>query len=227
MKIIDNKKDYYDYLVGIYGLDSDTVYDRRGSVSLKSSDWFNGVYPNLGINFNAIKDNLYIDRIKTKKARPIYNDSSLPPAYGDQNNFCLVIGNTVYHIVTDRYLEGNKDNMIIGGYNIIHNSFDRVDDGVFCPVGLIHYQKYLFLDDRNDLHILELTKGPFNKKYITSVILEGTWLSKLFPAEMVWEKIYDYIRSKKEKKIVDNRTDKEKILSAGFDVKTSFRNIKD
>jgi len=226
MKIIDNKKDYYDYLVGIYGLDSDTVYDRRGSVSLKNSGWFNGVYPKLGINFNTIKDKLYRD-LKTKNKKPIINkyNLSLPPAYGDQNDFYLVIGNTVYHIVADRYLEGNKDNRIVGGYNIIHESFDRADDGVFCPVGLIHYQKYLFLDD--DLHILKLTEGPFNKKYITSVILEGTWLSKLFPAEMVWEKIYNYIRSKKEKKIVDNRTDKEKILSAGFDVKTSFRNIKD
>lgn len=32
MKIIDNKKDYYDYLSGIYGIDNYVVYDRRGSV---------------------------------------------------------------------------------------------------------------------------------------------------------------------------------------------------
>lgn len=32
MKIIDNKKDYYDYLAGIYGIDDLIVYDRRGSV---------------------------------------------------------------------------------------------------------------------------------------------------------------------------------------------------
>jgi hypothetical protein len=43
----------------------------------------------------------------------------------------------------------------------------------------------------------------------------------------VWEDVYNYIRSKKEKIIIDNRTDKEKIISAGFDVKSSFRNIKD
>ena len=31
MKIIDNKKDYYDYVSGIYGIDPYVVYDRRGS----------------------------------------------------------------------------------------------------------------------------------------------------------------------------------------------------
>ena len=35
MKIIDNKKDYYDYLSGIYGIDELIVFDRRGSVPLK------------------------------------------------------------------------------------------------------------------------------------------------------------------------------------------------
>ena len=34
MKIIDNKKDYYDYLASIYGIDDLVVYDRRGSVTL-------------------------------------------------------------------------------------------------------------------------------------------------------------------------------------------------
>ena len=38
MKIIDNKKDYYDYLVGTYGIDEKMVYDRRGSVRM-----YNGV----------------------------------------------------------------------------------------------------------------------------------------------------------------------------------------
>ena len=36
MKIIDNKKDYYDYISGIYGIDDLAVYDRRSSVVLIS-----------------------------------------------------------------------------------------------------------------------------------------------------------------------------------------------
>lgn len=38
MKIIDNKKDYYDYLAGIYGIDTHVVYDRRGSESFKGTN---------------------------------------------------------------------------------------------------------------------------------------------------------------------------------------------
>jgi hypothetical protein len=38
MKIIDNKKDYYDYLAGILGVDDLVVYDRRGSVVLGSEN---------------------------------------------------------------------------------------------------------------------------------------------------------------------------------------------
>ena len=40
MKIIDNKKDYYDYLMGVLGQDELVVYDRRGSqmVNISSHD---------------------------------------------------------------------------------------------------------------------------------------------------------------------------------------------
>ena len=36
MKIIDNKKDYYDYLSGVYGIDELIVFDRRGSKLLNA-----------------------------------------------------------------------------------------------------------------------------------------------------------------------------------------------
>ena len=36
MKIIDNKKDYYDYLSGVYGIDPMATYDRRGSIIAKN-----------------------------------------------------------------------------------------------------------------------------------------------------------------------------------------------
>ena len=36
MKIIDNKKDFYDYLVGEYGIDDLIVFDRRKSIVIKT-----------------------------------------------------------------------------------------------------------------------------------------------------------------------------------------------
>ena len=35
MKIIDSKKDYYDYVSGIYGIDDKIIFDRRGSKVLE------------------------------------------------------------------------------------------------------------------------------------------------------------------------------------------------
>ena len=34
MRIIDNKKDYYDYLAGVWGIDGHITYDRRNSKRL-------------------------------------------------------------------------------------------------------------------------------------------------------------------------------------------------
>ena len=34
MRIIDNKKDYYDYLAGVLGIDDHITYDRRNSIRL-------------------------------------------------------------------------------------------------------------------------------------------------------------------------------------------------
>jgi len=36
MKIVDNKKDFYDYAVGEYGIDDLIVFDRRKAVVIKT-----------------------------------------------------------------------------------------------------------------------------------------------------------------------------------------------
>ena len=36
MRIIDNKKDYYDYLAGVLGIDDYITYDRRNSKRLEN-----------------------------------------------------------------------------------------------------------------------------------------------------------------------------------------------
>lgn len=56
MKIIDNKKDYYDYLSGIYGMDELAVYDRRGSVMWAQ---YKDRFP-LYVDTRRVKDDLFI-----------------------------------------------------------------------------------------------------------------------------------------------------------------------
>ena len=112
MKIIDNKKDYYDYLASIYGIDDLVVYDRRGSVSLNS-------------------------------------DKAL-------------------------------------------------------PLGMEYYfsQRILWQD-----------KPLSAKQY---------WI----PPTDIWQALYTHLSSIRDKPFTDTRSDVQKLESAGFDKKTSFRNVK-
>ena len=229
MKIIDNKKDYYDYLVGINGLDPDIVYDRRGSIALKSEDWFSedDKFPNIGAKLKTPPGPYqYLDIPPQKSKKPnnylhYYHDLEEIkkfPIYGKPGRVILCIGKTEYHILTDRYLE--EDGETIGGSNYIQHIRPREDD-VICPIILIFGLPPFY--DKEGKHIQKISNG--GGYALKNPILEGTWLTKLIPAEEVWEKVYNYLSSLKDKDIPDNRTDKEKIMSAGFDVKTSFRKM--
>lgn len=66
MKIIDNKKDYYDYLSGVYGTDELAVYDRRGSVTwAQYKERFQ-----LFIDTKRVKDDVFIPLKKSRWWRP-------------------------------------------------------------------------------------------------------------------------------------------------------------
>ena len=213
MKIIDKRKDYYDYLVGTYGLDPDIVFDRRGSITLNSEFWFNDQYPNIGAKLPNT------DRLPQKRKEPIlYGDNKIP-VFGLTIKPILSIGKFNYDILLDRYVE--KDGETIGGSNYIVGIYSRDDEEKY-PISFIlgsfggypagHYHK--------------IEHGLLRGYYATdNVILDGTWITKLFPATKVWEDVYDFLSSQKDKEIIDTRTDKEKIISAGFDTKTSFRKL--
>ena len=64
-----------------------------------------------------------------------------------------------------------------------------------------------------------------NPDILVNPIMEGTWIPSVIPAEEIWNNVTDYLLAIKEKPIIDNRTDIEHIESAGFDKKTSFRNM--
>jgi hypothetical protein len=51
-------------------------------------------------------------------------------------------------------------------------------------------------------------------------------MASSIPGEEIFKALYAYLSSLNDKDIVDNRTDVQKAESAGFDRKTSFRNVK-
>ena len=62
------------------------------------------------------------------------------------------------------------------------------------------------------------------KNEISNPILSSTFIPSFIDAEEVYNAIYNYLISIREKPIIDNRNDTLKLESFGFDKKTSFRN---
>lgn len=217
MKIIDKRKDYYDYLVGTYGLDPDIVFDRRGSITLNSEFWFNDRYPNIGAKLPST------DSLPQKRKEPILCVDNKIPVFGLNITSTLSIGKFTYDVLLDRYVE--EDGETIGGSNHIIRIYSR-DDKEKYPISFVLGSCSVYGGNLAG-HYHKIEHGLLRGYYaIDNVILDGTWITKLFPATKVWEDVYDFLCSQKDIKIIDTRTDKEKIVSAGFDTKTSFRNIK-
>ena len=78
-----------------------------------------------------------------------------------------------------------------------------INENTGCPVVLLGYEKRLLFPRLSDLEV-----------------------ARIYPAEKIHQDIYNWISKRNEPVITDNRTDIQKLESAGFDKITSFRNIK-
>lgn len=135
----------------------------------------------------------------------------------------LKIGDWVYGFARDSESgEMVKMDKIISGW-----WKDRVE--MDNPVEI---EKFHFKKDMPDsvvgmlYRIYRYRNGCHGEIKISNPILgQFDFIKKYIPAEEVWQKLYDYISKRNEKEIVDQRNDIEKLESAGFDKKTSFRKM--
>jgi len=235
MKIIDNKKDYYDYLSGIYGIDDLVVYDRRGSVP--SDKICIGDY-----NPFFSKKILDFSNIYCNYDHPVAFYSDYYKKFYSYSDFRIVIeaGYAHYYIKVERYRIKENDPITIkytgmseedywnDRYESIKNKWkyriqtfekdkekavEKISDAPLC-IAFYDYNANSW-EKRNTPQII---KNPILKD-IPGIAgnVDPYW---------IWQNVYDYISSQKDKPIIDNRTNNEHIESAGFDKKTSFRNIK-
>ena len=211
MKILNGgKKDYYDYLSGLYGIDEDIVYDRTdGHVFRQFSageEYF-------------IKEKMYNDKPKQEVRGMHYEDDKYVfGTYYRGIDYMIVIevGFTQYLYKIERYLDENSkvelNIRLIWKKNVTEKKST-------APVSLIPVEYYQFYRD----------KEPKIQKYrmdqeIKNPIFEKTWVPSFLPAEEMYNEIYNYLIAIREPKIEDNRNDIQKLESKGFDKKTSFRN---
>lgn len=178
MKIIDNKKDYYDYVSGLWGIDDKIILDRRKfkTVSLYDRSYYKDA-------FKGSKDYIYRIWYGSKFKEIYYKD-------GWQ--------------MTDKPSEGlelhrqtTTDPLI---QVVVYNIMPKSRFWLWLTPPILCYEDIILKD--------------FNI------------IKAMIPAEEIWQELYSFLSSKYDKGIIDNRTDIQKLESAGFDKKSSFRNIK-
>lgn len=127
MRIIDNKKDYYDYLVGIYGIDDYITYDRRDSVRLSNDNndsvvldnnyskfpiifcpWKNGICPSIWR-----KHDPSIIKYNSRWDDTVRKSKMFPEAYSvNEYMIGILIGFKLYIFTVYRILENENDELV-------------------------------------------------------------------------------------------------------------------
>ena len=132
MRIIDNKKDYYDYLAGVLGMDTHITYDRRNSHRLvnDTSDniyerypmgfascfctWKNGVNPKNPSVYTedwdkGFRNQGFAYRQRGSGYHP-EKSNQFPDAYNVSTHwFNIIIGSVAYMFIVYRVLENETD----------------------------------------------------------------------------------------------------------------------
>lgn len=202
MKII-GPKDYYDYLSGIYGIDSKIVLDRSKSEK-----------------FMPIGDELLTFYICGRKIQGLYYDGEF--YYGDKlEKIGKIYDEDLwykrwYHSGVDvkKYAVKKKDQFghRFNDINFIVESEIYMDPKEYnkkenCPI---------------------LFSGGYKTDFYHYPMLSNFKLGTILPPEVIYQWLVEWFsneNSKKENNITP-MTNIEKLEAKGFDKKTSFRNIK-
>ena len=238
MKIISKFKDFYDYKVAKYGIDEKLVYIRKTYY-----EYFQvliGNIKNINIDYRISEDNFnknLKDDIKAIDERNIHKILFI----GEKLIHLFFTENGIYtHFdiknkedlrkLTD--FEYKKEITFKDGKKF--NIYSRFrEDWEY----LLSYnrKKLINLDiDKDDiilnepLILIELIGTSKNNRYLyTYKFIYNPYLSKLgiyIDEDFIWQSLVEFLSNKRsEKEITPKVSNESKILSKGFDLKTSFR----
>lgn len=214
MKILTprNHKDYYDYLTGTYGIDEKIVYDRRQFTILARLDY-------LFFNFSRMEKDAPKREIRSCEWTGRHC-KRVTKFVGNEMYCMLEAGLKWYFFKIERYLDDSSavhiDWEIIK--TICISKHQRLGA---TPMTFFRASKICswYSEDRLDVHV-EKTSS------ISNPILKDTPITSLIPSQEIYNDLCAYISSLNDVEFFDTRSDVQKAESAGFDKKTSFRNIK-
>ena len=243
MKIISKFKDFYDYKVAKYGVDEKLVYIRKTYY-----EYFQGLIGNIYIDYRISEENFsknLKEKIKVTDEKTIHKILFI----GEKLIHLFFTENRVYtHFdiqneedLRKRYNFNTKKKEITfkdGKKFDIYSSF-RYDWDYLLTYNrhkLVNYIDDISKDDiiLNEAVLLIEYIGECNnekaKRYYNSTTYKFTYnpyLSRLgiyLDEDFIWQSLVEFLSNKRsEKEISPEVSNENKILSKGFDLKTSFR----
>lgn len=193
MKIISKYKDYYDYLVGIYGEDSKLVLDRRGFSPIPYIPSINCI------------TTFHIGEWKIQ---------------GFWNNNKIYFGKEI-----ELFHNQNRLTLFSLEKEIIKSENYIIPDGKFSNLYCLKEPKYLGDKSPTWKEKCPILEGNRSGYYNHFPILREYNLQKFLPSNDIWLKLSEWLGKQitKNEPVVPVGDDLVRILSSGFDLKTSFR----
>ena len=238
MKIISKFKDFYDYKVVKYGVDEKLVYNRK-----TYCEYFQaliGKINNINIDYRILEDDFnknFKDNTKAIDEKNIHNILFI----GEKLIHLFFTENGVY---THFDIKNQEDLRKLTGFE--YKKEITFKDGKKFNIysrfkedweHLLSYnrKKLINLDiDKNDIILsepmilIELIGISNHNRYLyTYKFTYNPYLSKLgiyLDEDFIWQSLVEFLSNKRsEKEIFPEVSNDNKILSKGFDLKTSFR----
>ena len=247
MKIISKFRDFYDYKVAKYGVDEKLVYTRKTYCEYYETN-FISIYTSsddriLEENFNKnLKEEVeYFKRnnchkilILGEKLIHLFFTEDGIYTHFDIKNPKDIAGETIYKYWA--YYDGTKEITFNDGKKIeIHITFNELWDDFF------NYDRKRFLSYLNiskeevlfnepmilveyiggiDRKIARYDNSVYKFTYNPNLSQMGVYIDEDF----IWQSLVEFLSNKRsEKEISPEVSNENKILSKGFDLKTSFR----
>ena len=230
------QKDFYDWVESVYGRDELIVYDRRDAFPIDPAKHWGCEWDMQYSSQCSDYQNTNIERWFRKE--PIYGDKKRETIkrwntnkileYKDQDNETkdMEVGYHHYFFEVERYIDDEDETRLHLNYGFIEKKDIKKDEKIsYAPVCLCScsYRKGGWLNSGEGK--FNITEKMLEQK-IDNPILYSTYIPKFIDPHEMWNNIYEYISSLRDKDIVDTRTNEQHIESHGFDKRISFRHRK-
>ena len=237
MKIISKFKDFYDYKVAKYGVDEKLIYTRVTKNFRNSPRIFsiNKTQPDYNNKILFVGDKIVLI-FKTEEK--LYTQFDL------KDIELLKAKNSNVRVKNFSYYMKDSEITFLDGNTIFVNSFINIDLYDLLKMNRRTFYNF-FIKNKKDFFDMDEENNFFNEPIVLIEFLENVTdhdnrrstsvykktynpnLSQLviyFDEDFIWQSLVEFLSNKRsEKEISPEVSNENKILSKGFDLKTSFR----